>query len=249
MRRCYRRTPPFAIAIELARRQRKVDLGAAKVAVEWPNFRATKSGRAWAKTLADCSGARGRCMYCSDSRAVDVEHYRPKELFPEVAFQPRNHLLVCTPCNRAKGSRFPMATGGEPLLINPFEQDPWSCLFLDVRTGVIVPRYMTSGGRDRQGEVTLSVLSPYNSSAAEIGRASSARRLLATAAAVVRQEASTDSVEALLRAVDEDDYDIASWFLLWDGRLNIAFVQLASQEALAQRRFAKRVVRKRQGLQ
>src|SRR5437867_3043275 len=45
-----------------------------------------------------CSGAR-RCCYCEDSFADEVEHVRPKSLYPEHVFVWENYLYSCGPCN------------------------------------------------------------------------------------------------------------------------------------------------------
>lgn len=59
------------------------------------------------RTLAKmCCGAI-RCMYCEDSRADEVEHHRPKNLYPSEAFVWENYLYACGTCNAPKnnGSR------------------------------------------------------------------------------------------------------------------------------------------------
>ena len=69
-----------------------------------------------------------KCAYC-ESKITHVsfghiEHYRPKECYPERTFLWRNLLLACERCNNnAKGTHFPDATQGGPL-INPVKDDP-----------------------------------------------------------------------------------------------------------------------------
>ena len=47
------------------------------------------------KTLSVmCRGPR-RCMYCEDSAADEVEHFRPKDLYPEAVFVWMNYLYAC----------------------------------------------------------------------------------------------------------------------------------------------------------
>ena len=50
-----------------------------------------------------CAGAR-RCAYCEDSMADEVEHVRPKDLYPEVVFAWANYVYACGPCNGPKSS-------------------------------------------------------------------------------------------------------------------------------------------------
>src|ERR1700691_3879898 len=52
-----------------------------------------------------CAGAK-RCMYCEDSAADEVEHHRPKNLYPEYVFAWENYLYACGPCNGPKKNRF-----------------------------------------------------------------------------------------------------------------------------------------------
>lgn len=52
-----------------------------------------------------CSGAR-RCCYCEDSCADEVEHVRPKSLYPEQVFVWENYLYACGPCNGPKNNRY-----------------------------------------------------------------------------------------------------------------------------------------------
>jgi hypothetical protein len=233
------------VLAELASRKRRVAAGR-DLEAEWNSFRKCKAGREWAALLSECTGARERCMYCSDSRAVDVEHYRPVAGYPELTFTHKNHLYVCSACNRSKGNRFPTGIDGSPLLINPFQEDPWGVLFVDVDTGVIVGRWQPNNEEDERGRTALELLAPLSSSAAEIGRARSAAQLREAAEKVMLDGAK--ALPALLRATDEDDYDMASWFLLWEGRRLAEFAQMRDNEPIAHRRFARRVVKKRHGV-
>lgn len=52
-----------------------------------------------------CAGAR-RCMYCEDSVADEVEHIKPKNLYPEEVFVWLNYLYACGPCNGPKQDKF-----------------------------------------------------------------------------------------------------------------------------------------------
>jgi 5-methylcytosine-specific restriction endonuclease McrA len=99
-----------------------------------------------------CSGAR-RCCYCEDSVADEVEHIRPKSLYPEVCFAWHNYLYACGPCNGPKNDKFAVLFGparivldvarkrhtpivppppGDPAIIDPRREDPLSFLFLDL---------------------------------------------------------------------------------------------------------------------
>jgi hypothetical protein len=124
----------------LARRQTKVDESAnpADQAVKgWKTFR----GKARAEVLDQlqqmCSGLE-RCMYCEDSMATDIEHFRPKAVYPGVAYAWDNYLLACSHCNsNNKRDQFPVK-GGRPLLVDPTAVDPFEHIALSPTTGVYV---------------------------------------------------------------------------------------------------------------
>jgi uncharacterized protein (TIGR02646 family) len=72
----------------------------------------------------------GKCAYCEAQVSHvywgDIEHFRPKDSFPLLAVDWDNLLYACGICNGAsfKGTKFPLDTNGEPLLINPCLDNP-----------------------------------------------------------------------------------------------------------------------------
>ena len=71
----------------------------------------------------------GKCAYCeSKITHIDyghIEHYRPKDAFPDLTFEWDNLLLSCSLCNgpTQKGNKFPEASDDGPIL-NPCIDDP-----------------------------------------------------------------------------------------------------------------------------
>jgi hypothetical protein len=61
------------------------------------NARKTRWFAPVVKELGRLAGPGERCMFCSGSEASDVEHFRPKAIFPEVAMTWENTLWSCTP--------------------------------------------------------------------------------------------------------------------------------------------------------
>lgn len=65
-----------------------------------------------------------KCAFCEskpgESGNIEIEHFRPKSLYPKLAFAWENLLPVCRKCNESKRS---WDTGKEPI-INPAEEDP-----------------------------------------------------------------------------------------------------------------------------
>lgn len=127
-----------------------------------------------------CSGAR-RCMYCEDSRADEVEHIYPKDLYPDKTFDWENYLYICGPCNVAKNNQFEIfdqhgkrhnitrkpgdpivpPIAGTAILINPRLEDAMQYLILDIRgTFKFQPHYrLKKDSRDHiRAMMTRSIL-------------------------------------------------------------------------------------------
>lgn len=70
-----------------------------------------------------------KCAFCeSKITHVDygqIEHFKPKSLYPDLCFEWNNFLLSCSICNGKgnKGDKFPLAHEGGPF-INPTEENP-----------------------------------------------------------------------------------------------------------------------------
>jgi len=63
--------------------------------------------------------AQGCCVYCHEDllanqlgySSITMDHLLPKTLYPEVAWDNRNHVLACSSCNGMKGSHDPLNAG------------------------------------------------------------------------------------------------------------------------------------------
>ena len=138
-----------------------------------PTFRAVRA------RLEQMSASPGRCGWCEDSEAGEIDHIRPKALFPDQTFAWRNFLRVCTPCNRSKGDRFSIAIdgntlditrragdpvtpppAGEQVLINPRVEDPMEFLELDIFGGTfrLQPAYGLSVKDRQRATYTIGLL-------------------------------------------------------------------------------------------
>ena len=124
-----------------------------------------------------CSGAR-RCGYCEDSVGDEIEHIKPKDLYPERTFVWENYLLACGQCNRGKSSRFSVIVCGDlvdvtrrrdapvlrppeglPALIVPRDEDPLAFVDLEiVDTFMFLPREDLQGVDEERAEYTIEVL-------------------------------------------------------------------------------------------
>jgi uncharacterized protein (TIGR02646 family) len=138
-----------------------------------PTFRAVR------QTLTQvCCGAK-RCGYCEDSQADEVEHFRPKDLYPESVFDWENYLYACGPCNGPKNNRLAVFAGparaftevsrpprapivppiaGDPVLIDPRHEDPTDFLWLDLKaTFFFLPSSPPGTEQRRRAEYTIEV--------------------------------------------------------------------------------------------
>ncbi len=93
-----------------------------------------------------------RCHYCEDSCADEIEHMRPKDLYPDQVFCWDNYAYSCGPCNGPKNNQFAVldANGsllevsrkrgasvvppspGTYALLDPRMEDPLDALWLDL---------------------------------------------------------------------------------------------------------------------
>ncbi len=170
MLRVPERSLPEPAAERLREYQRDVDavevyadrVAAGKGSFRSRNRKTNRTLRTIREILKAMCGGTGRCMYCEDSMADEIEHFKPKDLYPEAVFLWPNLLYACGPCNgtkrnrfyvfattddeivdvtRAVGSEILPPVSGEPVLIDPRHEDPLALLALDLRgTFRFIPR-------------------------------------------------------------------------------------------------------------
>ncbi len=119
-------------------------------------------------------------MYCEDSVADEVEHFRPKDLYPDVVFAWRNYLYACGQCNGGKNNRFSIVepgTGelvdvtrrrrarvtppreGSAALIDPRHENPLDFIILDLRDTFEFTPFADAGTVEfRRADYTIDLL-------------------------------------------------------------------------------------------
>jgi len=119
-------------------------------------------------------------MYCEDSAADEVEHHRPKDLYPGHVFAWENYLYACGPCNGPKNNRFAVfaADGslvdltrkrgqlpkppptGDPVLLHPRIEDPLDYMMLDIRgnTFLFVPTAPKTSREFKRADYTIAIM-------------------------------------------------------------------------------------------
>ncbi|MBC8143322.1 MAG: hypothetical protein H7Y38_17995 [Armatimonadetes bacterium] len=144
------------------------------------NRSANKTFVAVKKTLTEMQGRLRRCAYCEDSCATEIEHVRPKSLYPEHVFDWNNFLYACGGCNGGKLNSFRVyVTGtlswadiqrtkkapvlpplvGDSVLIDPRHENPLDFLRLDLYSFQFDPLADAGTREYERAEYTINTLS------------------------------------------------------------------------------------------
>lgn len=163
---------------------------------KWKSRRTTKTLEHVCLKLEEmCSGNR-RCCYCEDSVADEVEHIKPKSLYPELTFTWENYLYACGQCNGSKNNKYALFIGivltpvqpsnsppspGNDVFINPRQDAPMNFFDLDLGQEIddgtfqYLPKYgLSQSSVDYQrSEYTIEILG-LNRDFLAVGRKSAA---------------------------------------------------------------------------
>lgn len=213
--KCIKRTDlPKDVERYLGKRQQGADkkLHAQKLdtTMDWKSARQTKSMGKVLSTLHAMIGKRQRCMYCLDSHGSDIDHFRPKAVYPERMYQWANLLLCCTHCGRLKGDQFPVL-GNSPMLVDPTSENPWDSLDFDPITGNICARFdVQLNAWSAKGEKTVEVLQLDKREALSAGYLQTLGRLSRIVKTAIDAGA-IDAAKLTERLQVEDDHGLLSW--------------------------------------
>ena len=192
------------------------------------NARKTKWFAPVVKELGRLAGPGERCMFCSGSEASDVEHYRPKAIFPESAMTWENYLWSCPPCNRGKLNRFPPDTGPGGLFVNPLYENVWDFFFIDA-FGILTPRFDRSVNAPNGRAVTTRDFLSLNRDAVQVCRQQRFKNLKEAMADTLNLIAARKLTKKAARARVETwkseswQPDVADYFLNGPGRTESPF--------------------------
>jgi uncharacterized protein (TIGR02646 family) len=142
--------PPLqpALAAELARRTSAIRTAGPSTSTGRSAWRTARQPKAQLRLmLRRMAPGLERCMYCGDNLGTDIDHFEPIAVAPLRTFDWQNHLLACAHCNsNQKRDRFPCdPVTGDPLLIDPSQEDPADHLLLYLSSGAYDP--LTPKGR------------------------------------------------------------------------------------------------------
>jgi uncharacterized protein (TIGR02646 family) len=102
----------------------------------WKGFRKTQAAGKIATLLAWVF--HGKCAYCEQELAKDIEHYFPKSRFPDRMFLWENFLWACKNCDTEKLDEFPLDADGAPVLIHPGRDEPFDYFRWNFRSGKMI---------------------------------------------------------------------------------------------------------------
>lgn len=84
-----------------------------------PTFKAIRA------TLTEMCSGPGHCAYCEAAPADEVEHFFPKDLFPDMCYDWENFLYACGQCNGPKSNKFALfLENGDVLVLSPEKEPP-----------------------------------------------------------------------------------------------------------------------------
>ncbi|MBO9663426.1 hypothetical protein [Dokdonella sp.] len=189
--------------------------------------------------LRSMAGIRNRCMYCGDSEACDIEHFRPKGK-PEWranVFDWGNFLWICQPCNRLKNSVFPVMDDGWPMMLDPAIDRIWDFFDFSPETGYLVPisevgtiAYMRAAATVSEGNSRLS----YEVILGERQRAY--RNLKRSAQIFFSSEQLEEDVEGFIQATLDSGYpELVEWAYSLRGREIHPFSSLSNDAIFVER--------------
>lgn len=250
-----RELPAKALA-ELMDLQREVDSlptypERVSAAVElWPSKRRRKVFDLIEKELGVmCSGPK-RCMFCEDNGAYQIEHFRPKSLYPGLVYAWANYLFACGQCNAPKSNRFAIFSAGgavleivrtdnepesEPsVLLDPRQDEPMDYLWLDLSGTFRFEPIHASGtlGHDR-ADVTIRWLGLNERDELVVARGNAYDDYLARFERYVtnkRSNADVDTLQRLRRSIERSTH-ITVWREMQRQHEKIANLRALFEEA------------------
>lgn len=190
--------------------------GTLDIDTKWKYRRKTQIFQGMVDKLKSAAKPSHRCMYCLFSTGTDVDHFWPKTPYPHKAFLWENYVLGCTDCGRQKLDHFPLDGDGQPLLINPLEENPWDYLDFEPTSGIISARFTSPIAVAEKGKETCKLLQLAERQALNIAYKRSYQRLKNCIEAFLAQpnQPTSNLFKDLLLA---DEHDILEWLLLHHG--------------------------------
>src|SRR5271166_615355 len=184
--------------------------------------------------LKNMTGPGERCMFCSGSECSQVEHFRPKAVFPIEAMDWENFLWICGICNQSKGDRFPPDTEPGERIVDPTTENVWEFFFID-EFGNLTPRWRPDlESIDPRADITIRIIG-LDRDALQLTRQARLRDLREKAQDALRLLANGELTVDDLRQRLNDwrlqpfQPDVADYFLHGPGRTEDPFSELLAR--------------------
>lgn len=115
--------------------------------------------RRWREFINDLSVCFNECCgYCEMSCKGEVDHYRPKNKFPELVYEWDNWVFSCHDCNHNKGDHWPSSGLLDPCSTDTFCDGPQCCFIYDLKTGEVLPHKELSRANRSRAKKTIDIL-------------------------------------------------------------------------------------------
>ena len=113
----------------------------------------------WRQYLGVLGNVFGECCgYCEEYCKGEVDHYKPKKLFPDLVYVWDNWVYACHTCNNNKGETWLSSGFMDPCSLNTFGNGMKSCFIYDLETGEALPNPSLSKARRNRAQETIRVL-------------------------------------------------------------------------------------------
>ena len=115
--------------------------------------------RRWREFINDLSVCFNECCgYCEMSCKGEVDHYRPKNKFPELVYEWDNWVFSCHECNHNKGDHWPSLGFVNPCSTDSFCDESQCCFIFDLKTGEVLPHPKLSRANEKKAKDTIRIL-------------------------------------------------------------------------------------------
>jgi len=98
------------------------------------------------------------CGYCEIYCRGEVDHYRPKNKFPELVYEWNNWVFSCHDCNQNKGDNWPPSGFLDPCSNDTFCGGSQCCFIFDLKTGEVIPHPKLSTPNRSRAQTTIDIL-------------------------------------------------------------------------------------------
>jgi uncharacterized protein (TIGR02646 family) len=177
------------------------------------------------------SGTGEPCMWCDCNTSTDVEHYRPKAVYPEFGFIWENYVWSCGECNGFKGNRFPPETENGEMILNPLDDQVWDHYYID-QFGNLNPKWNIHLNQlDQRAVWTIKVVKLDRETLQErrqIRLAEVRQTVLDSLHRVENGTCTIDQLRDRMRALVQGPFqpDVADYFLNGPGRIEDPFSRI-----------------------